>query len=210
MPERLLPAREPAREQLDDDQRRAHDGECEVEAELLVATEDAEMALDDDAVEAQEVDPGDEHEDQQHVLGDRREHGGGLVAGREAAERDHGERMRDRVIERHRRVEAGPAERRQHDNGADGEADVERPQPPRRLADRLAEALDIGRARELGLQQLAAADPQPGQHRDGQDDDAHAAEPGLNWRQNSIERLRPSTSVATVAPVAVKPDTDSK
>ena len=32
----------------------------------------------------------------------------------------------------------------------------------------------------------------------------------LNWRQNSIERLRASTSVATVAPVAVNPDTDSK
>ena len=32
----------------------------------------------------------------------------------------------------------------------------------------------------------------------------------LNWRQKSIERSSPSTLVSTVAPVAVKPETDSK
>ena len=59
----------------------------------------------------------------------------------------------------------------------DGQDHVEHPQPPRRLADRVAELLDLGRPGELGLQQLAPADPQPRQDRDGEHDDAHAAEP---------------------------------
>ena len=55
--------------------------------------------------------------------------------------------------------------------------DVERPQAAGGLADRLREALDLGRAGQLRLQQLAAADAQARQDRDGEHDDAHAAEP---------------------------------
>ena len=69
------------------------------------------------------------------------------------------------------------AQEPERDDRDQREHDVEPPQPAGGRADRVAELLDLGRPGELGLQQLAAADPQPRQDRHREHDDPHAAEP---------------------------------
>jgi hypothetical protein len=59
--DRVLHA-EPAGEELDRDEARTDHHEQRVEAELLVARDDVDVALDDHAVEAKEVDPREQHE----------------------------------------------------------------------------------------------------------------------------------------------------
>ena len=118
--------------------------------------------------------------------------------------------MRDGLERRHRIVEARPADDQQGRDRDDGEPEVEHPQPPSRLADRHGQALDLGQARELGLQQLPTADAQPREDGDCQNDDPHTAEPLGELPPMRSDSSTPSISVRIVAPVAVNPDTASK
>ncbi len=71
--------------------------------------------------------------------------------------------MRDRFVTRHPVVDAEPAERCQREDEHCGQPDVQDPQPTRGLPDPLGQLCDLG-AGHLGLEHLAPADPQPGQH----------------------------------------------
>ena len=82
--------------------------------------------------------------------------------------------------------------------------DVQHPQQPRRLADALRELGDL-RARQLRLEELAAADAQPREDGDGEDDDAHASDPLRELTPHASDFEISSKSVTTLAPVVVKP-----
>ncbi len=98
------------------------------------------------------------------------------VVGGKPAERQRGERVADRVEPVHpRELQRGNA------RGRDQE--VDEPQRPGRLRDPGREFLVLHRAGCLGLVDLHATDPQQGEDRDHQDDDAHPAIP--------IERVTP-------------------
>ena len=90
-----------------------------------------------------------------------------------------------------------------------GDADVEEPEAPRRVPNRRGEGLELG-PRRLGLHQLPAADPEPGKDREREDDDPHAAQPGVNCRHIAIEWLIAGMSVSMLDPVVVIPDIASK
>jgi hypothetical protein len=87
---------------------------------------------------------------------------------------------------------------------------VQPPEPARRLPYGVGEALDLRRSGELGLQQLAPAHPQPRQHRHGQHDDAHPAEPVAELSPEEHRARQLSIRWTSVAPVAVKPESASK
>ena len=95
---------------------------------------------------------------------------------REAAGRHRREGVRERLVRRHRVVDAEPAERREQQRQHDRQPDVEDPEHAGGLADALAESRDL-RSGELGLHHLPSTDAEPRQHGDGEDDDPHAAEP---------------------------------
>jgi hypothetical protein len=82
----------------------------------------------------------------------------------------------DGLEEVHRGVEAAPADHRERRHQGGRERHVDEPEPAGGVADRGREPLDLG-ARELRLEQLAAADPQARQHSQGEDDDPHPPEP---------------------------------
>ena len=108
--DRLLAAREVARQQLDDDQRRPEHEERAVEPQLLVRAHHLHLPLHEQAVQPQEVDPREDHEQQQQVLGERDERRGRLVLRREPAQGDHRQRVRDGLERGHRVVEPRPAD----------------------------------------------------------------------------------------------------
>ena len=73
----------------------------------------------------------------------------------------------------------------------------------------MLERLDLG-ARHLGLEQLAAADAQPRQDREREDDDPDPAEPLRQLAPEQEPVGSASTSVRMLPPVVLKPDMPSK
>ena len=115
----------------------------------------------------------------------------------------------DRVVEVHLRVDPGPAEDREQRGADERQRDVEHPQPPRGVADRGRERLDL-RAWRLRLEELAAADAQAREDRQREHDDPHASEPLRELppeEQRAVDVL--DVASATLAPVVVKPDMPS-
>ena len=84
--------------------------------------------------------------------------------GREAAGGDGSQRVADRVEDRH-------SDRDQGDYLNDGQADVERPQSDRRMADARCQPVLL-RARRLRKEHLPSGDRQSREHSDEQRDDA--------------------------------------
>ena len=68
----------------------------------------------------------------------------------------------------------------------------------------------LHRSRRLGAVELHAADAEHRQDRDGEHDDAHAAEPLQQLAVEQYRRRQVSMPTMTVAPVVVRPDRDSK
>ena len=156
-----------AADDLDRDQHGPDQDQQQIEAQLLVPGQNGEAALHEEAVQPQEVDPGDDHEDQQDVLRDRGKAGDRVVARGEAAERDHAQRLAHGVERRQLVVDPGHAQEPEHGDGDHGEHDIEPPQPAGGRADRVAELLDLGRARRArtaaagGRRSAAAAGSRP-------------------------------------------------
>ena len=74
------------------------------------------------------------------------------------------------------RLVAEEADRRQEHEEEHRQRHVEEPEAAGRVADPVRELVDLG-PRELGLEELPAADPKPREHGEREDDDPHPAEP---------------------------------
>ena len=143
----------------------------EVGLELRVAPVGAELAALQDGEVQGEARAAEEHE-----------HGGDRldahavemleagIVGREARGGHGAERMCDRIEEVHADDPVGR-------DAGDGQRQVDRPERLRRLRDARRQLVVLHRARRLRLVERHAADAEDRQDRDGQHDDAHAAEP---------------------------------
>jgi hypothetical protein len=185
-PDCLLTLRDAFGPELDDQYERPQGEESDVEAELLVSDQRPRIRADEGAVEQGEVRAGERHECGDRPLRGCAESFGSAGLGGETTRRQRRERMSDRLEEAHPFVEARPGERGQDADHRDREPDVERPEPARRVPNPGRHLLELG-ARELVLEQLPAAHPQPRQDGEGEDDDPHAAEP---LRQLSPDQQR--------------------
>ena len=92
------------------------------------------------------------------------------VVGGEAAQRDGREAVADGVEHAHAGQPVGGGAR-------DGEREVDVPQGLGGLGDARRQLGVLDRTGDLGAVEQHAADPEHGQHGDGEDDDAHAAQP---------------------------------
>ena len=176
MADRLLAGEEAGIPEQVGDQRRGDREERQIEPQLLVASDGAGTAAHERAVEESEVDPSDHHEESQDPLRGGGEDLGRPRVGAKPARRQGRECVRDSLVEVHAGIDTRPAEDREDGREDGGQRDVEEPQPPGGVADRRRQRVDV-RPGRLGLHQLAPADPQAGQDREREHDDAHASDP---------------------------------
>src|SRR5665809_128629 len=97
VPNRFLAGQDPARVKLEEDQGRPEGQEEGVEAELLVPADGPRLALDGNAVQTQEGDPGQHDEPEEHPLRRGTERLDGAVLDGEPADRDRRERVPEGV-----------------------------------------------------------------------------------------------------------------
>ena len=175
-PDRLLALGDAVAPELGCERSGGDGQEHEVQPELLVAYEPSRLPADERPIHDQVVRAGEQHEERHHPLRGRRERRRGVGLGREPAGRHDAERVRDRLVEVHPLVDAGPAESCEEEDEQRREPDVQGPEQPRRLADPLGELRDL-RPGHLVLEELSPPDAQAREDRDRQHDDPHPSEP---------------------------------